>query len=465
VIPVVALVGRPNVGKSTLFNALTHSMQALVADRPGVTRDRHYGIAREGERSFVVVDTGGLDGADDELVGLAAQQTRAAIDEAAVLVLVVDARGGVLPGDRLILDALRKQGKPLLLAVNKADGVDEAGALAEFSRLGVPDMMAMSASNRRGTGALALRLLELLPDPEEPAAAPADAGIKVAIIGRPNVGKSTLVNRLLGEDRVVASGIPGTTRDAISVALERDGRRYTLIDTAGVRRRGKVEDAIEKFSVIKTLQALAEAHVAVVMLDASEGVTDQDSTVLGHALEAGRALVIAVNKWDGLDAYTRERCKTELDRRLDYVPYAIRLFISAKHGSGLGELMKAVDRAYRAATREISSSELTRALEVAYESYQPPLVNGRAAKLRYAHQGGRNPPRVVIHGSRIASLPGSYHRYLENFFRTRFKLEGTPVKLEFREGENPYKGRKNELTASQQRKRQRLVRHARRGKR
>ena len=464
-IPVVALVGRPNVGKSTLFNALTHSMQALVADRPGVTRDRHYGIAREGDRSFVVVDTGGLDGADDELVGLAAQQTRAAIDEAAVLVLVVDARGGVLPGDRLILDALRKQGKPLLLAVNKVDGVDEAGALAEFSRLGLPDMLAMSASNRRGTAALALRLIELLPAPEEPAAAAVDAGIKVAIIGRPNVGKSTLVNRLLGEDRVVASDIPGTTRDAISVALERDGRRYTLIDTAGVRRRGKVEDAIEKFSVIKTLQALAAANVAVVMLDASEGVTDQDSTVLGHALEAGRALVIAVNKWDGLDTYTRERCKTELDRRLDYVPYAIRLFISAKHGTGMGELMKAVDRAYRAATREISSSDLTRALEMAYEGYQPPLVNGRVAKLRYAHQGGRNPPRVVIHGSRIASLPGSYHRYLENFFRTRFKLEGTPVKLEFREGENPFKGRKNELTASQQRKRQRLVRHARRGKR
>jgi len=465
VIPVVALVGRPNVGKSTLFNALTHSMQALVADRPGVTRDRHYGIAREGGRSFVVVDTGGLDGAADELVDLAALQTRAAIDEAAVLVLVVDARAGALPGDRAILDSLRKQGKPLLLAVNKVDGVDEAATVAEFSRLGVPDLLLLSASNRRGTATLAQRVVERLPAPdaEEPAAV--DAGIKVAIVGRPNVGKSTLVNRLLGEERVVASEIPGTTRDAISVALERDGRRYTLIDTAGVRRRGKVEDAVEKFSVIKTLQALAEAHVAVVMLDASEGVTEQDSTVLGHALEAGRALVIAVNKWDGLDAYTRERCKTELDRRLDYVPYAIRVTISARHGSGLAELMKAVDRAYRAANRELSSSDLTRALEIAYESYQPPLVNGRAAKLRYAHQGGRNPPRVVIHGSRIASLPGSYHRYLENFFRARFKLEGTPVKLEFREGENPYKGRKNELTERQVRKRQRLVRHHRRGKR
>ena len=464
-IPVVALVGRPNVGKSTLFNALTHSMQALVADRPGVTRDRHYGIASEGGRSFVVVDTGGLDGAADELVDLAALQTRAAIDEAAVLVLVVDARAGALPGDRAILDSLRKQGKPLLLAVNKVDGVDEAATVAEFSRLGVPDLLLLSASHRRGTATLAQRVIERLPAPEAGEPAAADAGIKVAIVGRPNVGKSTLVNRLLGEERVVASEIPGTTRDAISVALERDGRRYTLIDTAGVRRRGKVEDAVEKFSVIKTLQALAEAHVAVVMLDASEGVTEQDSTVLGHALEAGRALVIAVNKWDGLDAYTRERCKTELDRRLDYVPYAIRVTISARHGSGLAELMKAVDRAYRAANRELSSSDLTRALEIAYESYQPPLVNGRAAKLRYAHQGGRNPPRVVIHGSRIASLPGSYHRYLENFFRARFKLEGTPVKLEFREGENPYKGRKNELTERQVRKRQRLVRHHRRGKR
>jgi GTP-binding protein len=463
-LPVVALVGRPNVGKSTLFNALTRSRDALVHDQPGVTRDRHYGVCRTETRAFVVVDTGGLTGEAEGIEGLTARQAEAAVAEASVVVFVVDAREGLMPMDQRVMAQLRKAGKPVVLAVNKTDGVDESTALAEFSRLGVDLALPLAAAHRRGVPALVEHLLARLPhDPDASASdAPEDGGVKVAIIGRPNVGKSTLVNRLLGEERVIVSDVSGTTRDAIHVPLERDGRKYTLIDTAGVRRRARVEEAVEKFSVIKTLQTLEVANVAVVMLDASEGVTEQDATVLGHALESGRALVVAVNKWDGLDAYQRERTKSELDRRLDFVPYATRVFISAKHGSGLGELMDAVRRAWRSASKEFSAHELSEALAAAYEAYQPPLVQGRAAKLRYAHMGGRNPPTIVIHGNRVTTLAYSYKRYLENFFRKRFKLVGTPVRLEFREGKNPFEGRRNVLTERQARKRRRLVRHAKR---
>jgi GTP-binding protein len=461
-LPVVALVGRPNVGKSTLFNALTRTREALVADRPGVTRDRHYGVCRLGAQPFVVVDTGGLDGDADELHALTEVQAEAALDEAAVIVLVTDAREGLVPGDSAVMRRVRRRGKPNLVAVNKVDGVDESAALADFAALGAASTLPLAAAHRRGVDALVAAITARLPDEAPVEEAAADHGVRIAVVGRPNVGKSTLVNRLLGEERVVASELPGTTRDSIRVPLERDGKRYTLIDTAGVRRRARVEDAVEKFSVIKTLQSLDDADVAVVMLDASEGVTEQDSTVLGHVLEAGRALVIAINKWDGLDSYRRARCRTELDRRLDYVPYAIRVFMSAKHGSGLGELMKAVDRAHRSANREFGASELTRALEAAYEGFQPPMVRGHTAKLRYAHQGGRRPPTIVIHGSRLRSLPDSYKRYLVNVFRERFKLVGTPVRLEFREGANPYAGRRNELSERQVRKRKRLVRHVKR---
>ncbi len=461
-IPVVALVGRPNVGKSTVFNALTRTRDALVHDQPGVTRDRHYGVCREDERAFVVVDTGGLEHAPEGLAELTAHQVDAAIAEASIVVLVTDARDGLVPGDRAILDRVRRKGKEFLLAVNKCDGLDERTALAEFAPLGIAGALPLAAAHRQGIDVLLERLLALLPEGEEPDPEEKGDSVRVAIIGRPNVGKSTLVNRLLGEERVITSEAPGTTRDAIRIPLERDGRKYTLIDTAGVRRRARVEEAVEKFSVIKTLQALDGANVAVVMLDASEGVTDQDSTVLGHALESGRALVVAINKWDGLDDYRRERCRTELDRRLDYVPYATRVFISARHGSGLGELMQAVDRAHRSATREFSASELTKALEAAYAAHQPPLVGGRVAKMRYAHQGGRNPPRVVIHGSRVKQLPSAYQRYLEGFLRKRFKLVGTPIRLDFREGANPFEGKRNPLTERQQRKRKRLVRHVRR---
>jgi len=460
-LPVVALVGRPNVGKSTLFNVLTRTRDALVHDLPGLTRDRHYGVCRQGLREFVVVDTGGLTGDKEGIGALTARQVDFAIEEADLIVFVVDAREGGLPQDRNILADVRRTGKPLLLVVNKIDGVDESNALAEFSSFGIATTLTTSAAHGRGVPGLVEALLSRLPesDPDEPSDY-LNQGTRVAIVGRPNVGKSTLVNRLLGEDRVVVSEVAGTTRDSISVALERDGKRYTLIDTAGVRRRGRVEEAVEKFSVIKALQSIAAANVAVVVLDAHEGVSEQDATVIGHVLEARRALVIAVNKWDGLSTYERDQCRDSLSRKLDFIGYVRIVTISALHGSGIAELMRAIDRAYTSTMRQFKSAELTRALEKAYESYQPPLIRGHAPKLRFAHPGGTNPPGIVIHGSRTKHIGEGYRRYLENFFRKRFKLEGTPIRIEFRENENPYADKKNELTERQVKKRRRLIRNA-----
>jgi len=458
-LPVIALVGRPNVGKSTLFNALTRSRDALVADMPGVTRDRHYGVCRGGARSFVVVDTGGLSGVEDGIEGLTATQVRLAIEEAHVLVFVVDARDGLLPQDRQILDELRRSGKPIIAAVNKTDGLDEQNALAEFAVFGIRSTLPLSAAHNRGTEELIAEVLPLLPaEQESNQEGEGESGsIRVAIVGRPNAGKSTLINRLLGEDRLIVSDVAGTTRDPIRVPLERDGKRYTLIDTAGVRRRAKVEEALEKFSVIKTLQSMAAAQVVVLMIDARENLADQDLTLIGHAMDEGRALVIAVNKWDGMDSYQRDQCQRALERRLVFVDWAKQVFISALHGSGLRELMRAVVRAHAAATKELSSSELTKTLERAYEGYQPPLVRGHAPKLRFAHPGGSNPPTIVIHGSRTKHIAPAYQRYLENFFRKRFKLEGTPVRISFRDGENPFAGKKNVLTEAQVRKRRRMI--------
>lgn len=461
-LPVIALVGRPNVGKSTLFNAMTRSRDALVADMPGVTRDRHYGVCRIGARPFVVVDTGGLSGVEEGLDALTAQQVRLAIDEAQVLVFVVDARDGLMPQDRHILDELRRSGKPIIAAVNKTDGLDEQDALAEFAGFGIAITLPLSAAHNRGTDDLIAAALPLLPEDIHEELAPDDAGIRVAIVGRPNAGKSTLINRLLGEDRLIVSDVAGTTRDPIRVPLERDGKRYTLIDTAGVRRKARVEEGIEKFSVIKTLQSMAAAQVVVVMIDARENLADQDLTLIGHAIDEGRALVIAVNKWDGMDTYQREQCQRALERRLVFVNWAKQVFISALHGSGLRELMRAIVRAHTSATRELGSSDLTRTLERAYEGYQPPLVRGHAPKLRFAHPGGSNPPTIVIHGSRTKHIAPAYRRYLENFFRQRYKLEGTPIRIDFRDGENPYAGKKNVLTEGQQRKRQRMVREMKR---
>lgn len=464
-LPVIALVGRPNVGKSTLFNALTRSRDALVADMPGVTRDRHYGVCRTGERPFVVVDTGGLSGVDEGLDALTAQQVRLAIEEAQVLVFVVDARDGLLPQDRSILDELRRSGKPIIVGVNKTDGLDLHNALAEFVVFGISQTLPLSAAHNRGTEELIAAVLPLLPeDTHEELGPERDQGIRVAIVGRPNAGKSTLINRLLGEDRLIVSDVAGTTRDPIRVPLERDGKRYTLIDTAGVRRKARVEEAVEKFSVIKTLQSMAAAQVVVVMIDARENLSDQDLTLIGHVLDEGRALVIAINKWDGMDTYQREQCQRALERRLVFVDWAKQVFISALHGSGLRELMRAIVRAHTAATRELGSSDLTRTLERAYESYQPPLVRGHAPKLRFAHPGGNNPPTIVIHGSRTKHIAPAYRRYLENFFRQRYKLEGTPIRIDFRDGENPYAGKKNVLTEAQQRKRQRMIREMKRRK-
>ena len=461
-LPVVALVGRPNVGKSTLFNVLTRTRDALVVDLPGVTRDRHYGVCRLGAQPFVLVDTGGLSGDKLDMDELTAHQVRLAIDEASACVLLVDAREGLLPQDRTILAHLRRSGKPVLLAVNKTDGLDATVALGEFAAMGVAASFPLAAAHGRGVEPLLAALAPLLPELAADAADDEELpGTKVAIIGRPNVGKSTLVNRLLGEDRVVVSDVAGTTRDAISVPLQRDGRDYVLIDTAGVRRRARVEEAVEKFSVIKTLQAIAAADVVALMLDAGEGVTDQDLGLIGQVLDAGRALVLVANKWDGLATYDRERCKAGLDRKLDFVAWARIVFISAKHGSGLRELMRAIDRAASAAVRELSTSDLTRSLEKAVAAHQPPLVRGHSPKLRFAHPGGERPPTVVIHGTRTKHIADSYRRYLENFFRKRYKLEGTPIRIEFREGENPFAGKRNVLTDSQQRKRQRMLRHVR----
>jgi len=465
-LPVVALVGRPNVGKSTLFNALTRSRDALVADMPGVTRDRHYGVCHLGERSFVVVDTGGLSGVEEGIDALTAQQVRLAIDEAQVLVFVVDARDGLLPQDQGILGELRRSGKPIIVAVNKTDGLDEQDALTEFAGFGITATLPLSAAHNRGTDDLVATALPLLPpDEDEPAVQGEDGSIRVAIVGRPNAGKSTLINRLLGEDRLIVSDVAGTTRDPIRVPLERDGKRYTLIDTAGVRRRARVEEGVEKFSVIKTLQSMAASQVVVLMVDARENLADQDLTLIGHAVEEGRALVIAVNKWDGMDTYQREQCQRTLERKLVFVDWAKQVFISALHGSGLRELMRAIVRAHASATHELGSSDLTRTLEKAYEAYQPPLVRGHAPKLRFAHPGGSNPPTIVIHGSRTKHIAPAYRRYLENYFRKRYKLEGTPIRIDFRDGDNPFAGRKNVLTEGQQRKRQRMIREMKKRKR
>lgn len=460
-LPIVALVGRPNVGKSTLFNALTRTRDALVHDQPGVTRDRNYGMCRlDPERPFVLVDTGGIAGVDEGLAGATARQSRAAAEEADLILFIVDGREGASSLDDDILAWLRRAAKPVLLVVNKTDGIDAQAALAEFARYGLRDAIGVSSAHRTGIDRLLERVYALLPTQGAGEQLDEDPRrIRVAFIGRPNVGKSTLVNRLLGEERMIASEVPGTTRDSIAVDLERDGRKYRLIDTAGIRRKSKVDEAVEKFSVVKTLQAIEQCQVAVVMIDASEGVTDQDASVLGAVLDAGRALVVAANKWDGQTEYQRGQVEGLLMRKLAFVDWAEKVRISAKHGSGLRELFGAIHRAHASATRTFSTSEVTRALETAYESNPPPSVRGHPPKLRFAHPGGENPPTFVVHGTRLKTLNESYRRYLENFFRKRFQLVGTPVRFVFKEGENPYKDKKNVLTERQVQRKKRLLRH------
>ena len=465
-LPLVALVGRPNVGKSTLFNALTRTRDALVHDEPGVTRDRNYGVCRLVEgRPFVLVDTGGIAGEDEGLAGATARQSRAAAEEADLILFIVDGREGASALDDDILRWLRKLSKPTLLVVNKSDGIDLQAAMSEFARYGFGDALPVSSAHRTGIDELLATAAKQLPQEGTTETLDEDPKrVRIAFVGRPNVGKSTLVNRILGEERMIASEVPGTTRDSIAVDLEREGRKYRLIDTAGLRRRAKVEEAVEKFSVFKTLAAIEQCQVAVLMLDASEGVTDQDATVLGAVLDAGKALVIAINKWDGRTDYERQQAETLVSRKLSFVEWAENVRISALHGSGLRELFRAIHRAHASATKVFSTADVTRAIEAAYEANPPPVVRGHVPKMRFAHPGAESPPTLIVHGTRLKSLSATYQRYLENFFRKRFKLVGTPIRFLFREGENPYKDKKNVLTDRQVAKKQRLIRRVKRAK-
>ena len=437
-LPTIVLVGRPNVGKSTLFNRLTRSRDALVADLPGLTRDRHYGRGVGGDKPFLVVDTGGFEPtADSGILKEMARQTLLAIDEADVVIFLVDGRQGVTPQDKVIADRLRKSQRPVLLAVNKTEGMRRAVVSAEFYELGLGDPLSISSAHGEGVRDLLELALEPFPEPE--AEEQSEHQIpKVAIVGRPNVGKSTLVNALLGEERVIAFDQPGTTRDSIHIDLERNGKHYILIDTAGVRKRGKVLEAIEKFSVIKTIQAIEEANVAILVVDAQEGITEQDAHVAAYILESGRALVVGINKWDGLEQDRRDWIKQEIDRKLQFLDFAEFHYISALKNKGLTELFKSVDIAYKAAMTKLPTPQLSRALADAVVQHQPPVTRGVRPKLRYAHQGGSNPPIVVIHGNHVDGIKDSYTRFLEKTFRKVFQLSGTPLRVQYKQGDNPY---------------------------
>jgi GTP-binding protein len=454
-LPVIALIGRPNVGKSTLFNSMTGTRDALVADLPGLTRDRQYGFARRTDVPCIVVDTGGLVENADAIESLMIAQTDRAISEADRLIVIVDGRAGVTPQDQFVARLAHRSGKPVFLAVNKTEGFDADIAVADFHGLGLGEPLPIAAEHNQGVISLLETVLAgLLPDPQD---GPEITGIKVAVIGRPNVGKSTLINRILGENRMVAFDQPGTTRDAVLVPFERDGEHYTLIDTAGVRRRAKVEDAVEKFSVIKTLQAIESAHVVVAVMDAQDNVAEQDASLLGTVIEQGRALVVAINKWDNIPTEQRDLIRQQIEQRIPFADFAPLHFISARHGSGVGELFASIKSAFAAAMRDMTTPHLTRVLEGAMESHPPPVVRGRRIKLRYAHQGGRNPPVIVIHGNQTEHIPEAYRRYLVNVYRKAFDLMGTPVRVIFRGEENPCAGKKNPLTPRQVRKRKRLI--------
>ncbi|MFT8211040.1 MAG: ribosome biogenesis GTPase Der [Symbiopectobacterium sp.] len=495
-IPVVALVGRPNVGKSTLFNRLTRTRDALVADFPGLTRDRKYGRAEVEGQEFIIIDTGGIDGSEEGVETRMAGQSLVAIEEADIVLFMVDARAGLMPADKGIAQHLRSREKATFLVANKIDGVDADSAMAEFYALGLREVYPMAASHGRGvTSLLENVLLPYAKEEDEPVELteeeanaaywagqlgenteaegegeiedtfdPESMPIKLAIVGRPNVGKSTLTNRILGEERVVVYGMPGTTRDSIYIPMGRDGREYVLIDTAGVRKRGKVTETVEKFSVIKTLQAIEDANVVLLVIDAREGISDQDLSLLGFILNTGCSLVIAVNKWDGLSQEIKEQVKEMLDLRLGFIDFARVHFISALHGSGVGNLFESVHEAYTCATKRVSTALLTRIMQMASDDHQPPLVRGRRVKLKYAHAGGYNPPIVVIHGNQVKDLPDSYKRYLMNYYRRSLNVMGTPIRIQFKEGENPFAEKRNTLTPNQLRKRKRLMQHIKKGK-
>ncbi|MDO9477007.1 MAG: ribosome biogenesis GTPase Der [Pseudohongiella sp.] len=435
--PVLALVGRPNVGKSTLFNRLTRSRDALVADFPGLTRDRQYGEGKGGDKPYIVIDTGGLEGGEVGINFEMASQSLLAIEEADIVLLMVDGRAGLNPADVQIVDHLRKLGKAACLVVNKVDGIDEDVAMGDFYGLGFDKIFPITASQGRGIKKLLDYVLADFPEPEAEQDRE-EQGIRIAIAGRPNVGKSTLVNRMLGEERVVVFDEGGTTRDSIYIPFERHGQRYTLIDTAGIRRRGKTTETIEKFSVVKSLTSIQDANVVVLVVDARDGIVEQDLHLLGYVLDAGRALVIALNKWDGMEQEQKDRIKSDIRRRFSFVDFAAIHFISAKYGTGVGDLYKSIHTAYDSAKRQLSTNVLTRVLQDACTDHSPPMVNNRRIKLRYAHAGGQNPPIIVIHGKQTDKVPESYKRYLEKTFRTVLKLEGTPIRIELRSDDNPF---------------------------
>jgi GTP-binding protein len=468
-LPVIAIVGRPNVGKSTLFNVLTRSRDALVADQPGLTRDRKFGRGQVNEQAFLVIDTGGLDEDKNAIVTHIGQQVDIALQEADAVLFLVDGRHGLTAADETIAQRLRQSNKPVYLVLNKTEYLNKPTISAEFYGLGFNPLFSISATHRHGVNDLLTTVLKAI-SPEQLAMRPElvafheETGIRIAIIGRPNVGKSTLVNRLLGYERVIAYDQPGTTRDSIAVPLERDGQRYTLIDTAGVRRRSKVHEVIEKFSVIKSLQSIDNADVVIMLMDAREGMTDQDASLLGEIIEHGRALVIAVNKWDGLTPYDRDQVRHSLERKLHFIDFAKIHFISALHGSGVGLLFDSIQQAWRAASQHIATSQLNQVLETLLISHPPPLVRGRRIKPRFMHQAGTCPPTFVLHGNQVNAMPDAYKRYLINSLRQAFKLEGTPLRLELKQGENPFAGRKNTLTPRQERQRKRLIKHVKKNK-
>ncbi|SUO95878.1 ribosome biogenesis GTPase Der [Suttonella ornithocola] len=454
-LPIVALVGRPNVGKSTLFNTLTRSRSSIVSDLPGLTRDRNYGEALLGDVRCRLIDTGGLLREEESEIDFRVDnQARQAVDEADIIIFVLDGREGLNVIDEKIAQELRRTQKPILAAVNKADFADPELILADFYQLGFSDMLAIAAEHRRGIRQLGERIaimLSQLPNifsltEENEESLPEDESIHLAVLGRPNAGKSTLLNRLLGEERLVASPIAGTTRDAISIPyVDSDGTNFTLIDTAGIRRKARVNDKVEKFSIVKALEAIERANVVILMLDAHEGVSEQDAHLLGEITRRGRGLIIAINKWDHLSNEDREAVKQQFERKLHFVDYAEVFYISALHGSNIRNLLPAVKRVYQSAISEISTNKWTEALEIAYKKHQPPLVSGYAIKLQYAHQGGKNPPHVIIHGTRTSNVSASYTQYLSKFFRRYFKLEGTPIRISYRDKYNPYDKNKQKL--------------------
>lgn len=458
--PVISIVGRPNVGKSTLFNCLTKSQDALVADIPGLTRDRIYGEGRVGGKPFIVIDTGGLGSDERGMEALMMEQSQQAIAESDLVLFLVDGRSGLSATDELIAKQLRTTNKSIKLVVNKVDGLNSDIACAEFFSLGLGEPHPISAAHAQGITALVTDLMLELADNEEIATdqQEIEPGIKLAIVGRPNVGKSTLVNRMLGEERVIVCDMPGTTRDSIFIPFQRRDKYYTLIDTAGVRKRSKITDKVEKFSIIKTLQAIENAQVVLLVLDARSGISEQDLHLLGFIIDAGKAIVIAVNKWDNLELDIRSRVKSELDRRLNFIDFARIHLISALHGTGVGEIFASVEEAYHSATKKLSTSVLNEILVKAVAQHQPPLVHGRQVKLRYAHVGGYNPPQIIIHGNQTQELPNSYRRYLAGVYRKSLRLIGTPIHIELKNSENPYAAKKNILTRRQVRKRKRLYR-------